>query len=64
MARRGPKPTPTALKLLRGNPGKRPINVDEPQPRPVESPGASPWLDETAAALWRTLRRRFIGSGC
>jgi P27 family predicted phage terminase small subunit len=26
-------PTPTALKLLRGNPGKRPINKDEPKPR-------------------------------
>jgi len=26
-------PTPTALKLLRGNPGKRPINKDEPKPK-------------------------------
>lgn len=29
--RRGRPPTPTALKLLRGNPGKRPINTREPQ---------------------------------
>ena len=29
---RGRKPTPTVLRLARGNPGKRPINRDEPQP--------------------------------
>ena len=28
----GRKPVPTALKLVRGNPGKRPINRDEPRP--------------------------------
>jgi P27 family predicted phage terminase small subunit len=28
---RGRKPTPTALKLLRGNPGKRPLNAHEPR---------------------------------
>ena len=27
----GRRPQPTALKVLRGNPGKRPLNVDEPQ---------------------------------
>jgi P27 family predicted phage terminase small subunit len=26
----GRRPSPTALKVLRGNPGKRPLNVDEP----------------------------------
>lgn len=29
---RGPKPQPTVMKLLRGNPGKRGINHDEPIP--------------------------------
>jgi P27 family predicted phage terminase small subunit len=29
---RGPKPVPTALKILRGNPGKRAINKREPRP--------------------------------
>jgi P27 family predicted phage terminase small subunit len=29
---RGRKPTATVLKVLRGNPGKRRINQDEPQP--------------------------------
>jgi P27 family predicted phage terminase small subunit len=30
MGRRGPQPQPTALKLERGNPGRRPVNADEP----------------------------------
>ena len=29
----GRKPTPTALKLLKGNPGKRPLPENEPDPR-------------------------------
>src|SRR5205809_704789 len=41
MGRRGPKPQPTALKIERGNPGKRALPVDEPQlsefPRAVPS---------------------------
>ena len=32
MATRGRKPKPTALKILEGNPGKRPINENEPIP--------------------------------
>ena len=32
MATRGRKPKPTALKLLEGNPGKRPLNDREPVP--------------------------------
>lgn len=28
----GRRPTPTELKLVRGNPGKRPINKNEPKP--------------------------------
>lgn len=29
---RGRKPVPTALKILRGNPGQRPLNLAEPKP--------------------------------
>jgi P27 family predicted phage terminase small subunit len=32
MGRRGPKPQPTSLRIVRGNPGKRAINVGEPEP--------------------------------
>ncbi len=30
---RGRKPTPTHLKVVRGNPGKRPLNASEPAPQ-------------------------------
>jgi len=30
--KRGRKPKPTRLKILQGNPGRRPLNYDEPQP--------------------------------
>ena len=30
----GRKPDPTRLKLLKGNPGKRPLNANEPNPTP------------------------------
>lgn len=37
MGKRGPAKTPTALVLLRGNPGHRAINKDEPKPPVVEA---------------------------
>ena len=33
MGKRGPKPKPTKLRLLDGNPSRRPINRDEPRPK-------------------------------
>ena len=48
---RGRKPTPTALKLVRGNPGKRPLNTEEPQP--VEGDPTPPsWLSAEAKREW------------
>ena len=32
---RGRRPKPTRLKLLTGNPGRRPLNANEPKPEPV-----------------------------
>jgi P27 family predicted phage terminase small subunit len=47
----GRKPTPTALKVLAGNPGKRPLNHNEPKlQRGVGDP--PDWLDERARAEW------------
>jgi P27 family predicted phage terminase small subunit len=55
MGRRGPRPQPTALRVLRGNPGKRPLNADEPKPALIESLAPPEWLDPTAADAWREL---------
>jgi P27 family predicted phage terminase small subunit len=49
---RGRKPVPTELKLLRGNPGKRAVNRDEPKPDP-KAPGMPVWLSNEARAEWR-----------
>ena len=35
MGLRGPIPMPTAIQQIRGNPGKRPLGRNEPQPRRV-----------------------------
>jgi P27 family predicted phage terminase small subunit len=51
MGKRGPKPTPTKLKVLRGNPGNRPINKSEPQPS-ADGVVMPPHLGEVAAAKW------------
>ena len=51
MGRRGPIPEPVGLKLIRGNPGKRPLK-ERPQPGP--SKVACPaWLSTPAKAEWK-----------
>lgn len=56
MGRRGPAPTPTALRVLRGNPGRRPLNHAEPKPDVLteDSPLAAcpTWLTGDARDLW------------
>src|SRR5690348_3709942 len=47
----GRRPTPTTLKVLRGNPGKRPLNPKEPKP-PTAIPIAPQHLTEIAKAEW------------
>lgn len=49
---KGRKPKPTALKVLQGNPGKRPLNRNEPKPTPT-APGCPTWLSPEAKAEWR-----------
>ena len=51
MAIPGKKPKPTRMKVLNGNPGRRPLPKDEPRP----APGAPPppdWLDPLARQEW------------
>lgn len=53
---RGRKPKPTAQKILEGNPGKRPLNKDEPKPDAAPEAGAPPkYLSPRAKAEWRRL---------
>ncbi len=48
---RGRKPKPTLLKVLDGNPGKRPIDNSEPHPS-EGVPDRPDWLDTEARAEW------------
>ena len=54
MATRGRKPTPTAIKELEGNPGKRPLNSNEPKPV-KKAPACPKWLEPEAKKEWRRL---------
>jgi P27 family predicted phage terminase small subunit len=54
MGARGPSPQPTALKVLRGNPGHQRLNRREPKPRPV-APKCPAWLDHDAKREWRRI---------
>ena len=47
MAQRGRKPKPTALKMLEGNPGGRPLNTKEPRPE-KKAPRCPSWLEDEA----------------
>ena len=49
MATRGRKPKPTAMKVLEGNPGKRPLNFAEPHPE-KKLPDCPEWLEDEAKA--------------
>jgi P27 family predicted phage terminase small subunit len=60
MARRGRPPVPTALKLLRGNPGRRPIDPDaEPQPERV-APRCPKHVQGEARREWRRKTRELL----
>src|SRR5258708_39209368 len=51
---RGRRPKPTRLKVLTGNPGKRPLNDGEPRPE-VAIPDCPGELGETARPEWNRL---------
>lgn len=53
MGLRGPAPKATNLRILEGNPSKRPLNDNEPQP---EAGAICPeWLSEDAQEEWERL---------
>ena len=51
---RGRKPKPSRLRAIGGNPGKRPLNKDEPLPEPAV-PNCPPELSEAAREEWHRL---------
>lgn len=53
MAKAGRKAKPTALKLVQGNPGNRPINQNEPTPRRVFKPKPPAVFNRKEKAKWR-----------
>lgn len=54
MGYRGPTPRPSTLTALLGNPGKRPLNTQEPKPG-AKRPRCPDHLDEGARREWRRL---------
>lgn len=44
-------PKPLAIKILEGNPGKRPLNLNEPKPKKVK-PECPDWLEDEAKKEW------------
>ena len=56
---RGRKPKPTRLKLIAGNPGKRPLNKHEPKPEP-KVPTCPAHLCPAAKAEWKRLARELF----
>lgn len=61
MGKRGPRPAPTALKLLRGTRADR-INDNEPVPSAVDVLPPD-WLAEDALAIWREYAPDLIRKG-
>src|ERR1044072_4138156 len=59
---RGRRPKPTRLKMLTGNPGKRPLNADEPRPQ-VTIPEAPAELSPAARAEWDRLAAELSALG-
>ena len=57
MAQSGRKPKPTALKVLEGNPGKRPLNTKEPKPK-SNAPKCPSWLEAEAKKEWRRMSKQ------
>lgn len=61
---RGRKPDPTVLRVLKGNPSKRPLPTKEPTPKLVDASHPPPdWLDDAAKAEWRRIAPMLARNG-
>lgn len=59
---RGRKPVPTELKIVRGNPGRRPLPTDEPRP-PEGDIQCPSWLKGRARRVWKELAPALADAG-
>ena len=59
----GPPPKPTALKLLAGNPGKRPLNAAEPKPSSGAKPPSYIVSDPALLLEWNRHASRLLPLG-
>jgi P27 family predicted phage terminase small subunit len=67
MGRRGPAKTPSVIRLLRGNPGRRPIHADEPKPPALAADDplrrCPRWLTGDARVIWERVTPDAIAIG-
>lgn len=54
---------PTALKVVRGNPGHRPLNEREPKPASADPEDIPDWLSPEAAKRWPVIARQLAEAG-
>lgn len=57
----GPPPKPTALKLLEGNPGRRPLNTKEPQYELTKEP--PDFLTDEGLVVWNQFSEQLKNTG-
>jgi P27 family predicted phage terminase small subunit len=58
----GPRPQPTKIKILKGNPGRRPLPEGEPEPE-AKIPQCPKHLDKEARKEWRRMSRLLFELG-
>jgi P27 family predicted phage terminase small subunit len=58
----GRRPKPTALKILAGNPGRRPLNAGEPKPR-AGIPECPAELSDSAKGEWKRISVELLALG-
>ncbi len=56
------RPTPTALKVARGNPGKRPLNDSEPKPSTASVTRSPAGLSPQARKRWKQIAKHLDDS--
>lgn len=62
MGKRGPKPKPSRLRILEGNPGNKPLNAREPQPL-AGSPRCPAKYTGEQRKLWLTIAKQLVACG-